>query len=498
VKKRQKNLRFKVGTVAISYALTFLVSLLTALFLFILEKLIHPSNAALALLFLLPVGLSAYLWGLASGIFAAFLAFLSFNFFFIAPRFSFSVHQTQDLLVLLVFLIVAIVMSQLVGRIQKNLSEAKAREIEAIRLYELSTALAGTLEENAVAQIVAERSRETFDADMVMIIVEREKAKAPLQIQSSREKPVEEDDAQTLLVPTFIAPMQSSSGVLGEIRLYRQTKPFSASEERLLRTFASQAVLALERTWLSQVETRAKVLEESDRLKSSILSSVSHELRTPLATIKASVTSLRSREVDWESSDRDELLAAIEEETDHLNQLVSNLLNMSRIEAGALQPEKRWNILAEIATNAIHRTRADQHTVVLAFPEELPLVPVDWIQMEQVFTNLLSNSIKYSPPGSIIHLSASVFEENELLIQVKNAGPHVPDDQLERIFDKFYRLIANERITGTGLGLSICKGIIEAHGGKIWAENQPDGFAFFFTIPLTLSGDRPRLPEEER
>jgi two-component system sensor histidine kinase KdpD len=132
------------------------------------------------------------------------------------------------------------------------------------------------------------------------------------------------------------------------------------------------------------------------------------------------------------------------------------------------------------------------------FPEDLPLVAVDWVQMEQVFTNLLSNSMKYSPPGSPVCISGQIQDDAFLQVQVSNAGPQVPPDQLERIFDKFYRLTRNDRVTGTGLGLSICKGIIEAHGGRIWAENRPDGFAFLFTLPLTWKGDSPHLPVESR
>ncbi len=150
--------------------------------------------------------------------------------------------------------------------------------------------------------------------------------------------------------------MQSTRGFLGEIKVWRETSTLSLAEERLLHTFASQGVLALERVRLSQAASRARLLEESDRFKSSLLSSVSHELRTPLATIKAAVTSLRSGTVEWDTEARADLLAAVEEETDHLNQLVGNLLNMSRIEAGALKPERSWNSLAEIVSSALERT----------------------------------------------------------------------------------------------------------------------------------------------
>jgi two-component system sensor histidine kinase KdpD len=284
--------------------------------------------------------------------------------------------------------------------------------------------------------------------------------------------------------------LQSARGFLGEIKVWREPSTLSPAEERLLHTFASQGVLALERVRLSQAASRARLLEESDRFKSSLLSSVSHELRTPLATIKAAVTSLRSRAVEWNTEARADLLAAVEEETDHLNQLVGNLLNMSRIEAGALKPERSWNSLAEIVSSALDRTRqqTEKHIVEVDVSADLPLVPVDYFQIEQVFINLISNSTKYSPEGTTITIDAHPPKGKMLQVAVRNQGPHVATEHLARIFDKFYRVTAADRVTGAGLGLSICKGIIEAHGGHIWAENLEHGFAFQFTLPLSWEG----------
>jgi two-component system sensor histidine kinase KdpD len=228
-------------------------------------------------------------------------------------------------------------------------------------------------------------------------------------------------------------------------------------------------------------------------MKSALLSSVSHELRSPLATIKASVTSLLGPEVDWEGEARQDLLETIDEETDHLNWLVGNLLDMSRIEAGALNPVCQWNQLSEILESALqrlHRTAQD-YQIEIDFPEDLPLVPVDFMQIERVFVNLISNSAKYAPIGTIIQVIARVQGSDSLMVQVTNQGPPVPQEHLRRIFEKFYRVTDAERVTGTGLGLSICKGIIEAHGGRIWAENLPERFAFNFSLPLTLEGKLP-------
>lgn len=477
--------RVRSISAALPYLLAVLVMSAATTLLFVLRDAISP--AIVALLYLLPVGLSTFLWGLGPGILAAFAAFLAFNYFFIPPYYTFFVHQTQDLLALLVFLGVAVVISQLVGRMRALLAAATDREREAVRLAELSTQLAGLNDEESIAQALAVRTLEAFQADQVDVFVAGLADREPMLHRKTAASPA------SVSKPNLLIPLQSAHGVLGEVRLWRETPPLGPSDQHLLLAFASQGVLALDRARLSQTETRAKVLEESDRLKSSLLSSVSHELRSPLATIKAGVSSLRSGEVPWESEARVELLEAIEEETDRLNQLVGNLLNMSRIEAGALHPQRRWNVLSEIVSDVVKRMErtSRQHKVEIDVPADLPLVPVDYSQMEQVFTNLISNSMKYSPSGSTIKIRAWVEEGALVTVQVRNQGPPVPPEHLERIFDKFYRITASDRVTGTGLGLSICKGIVEEHGGRIWAENLPDGFAFNFTLPSTWDGLSP-------
>lgn len=449
----------------------------------------------IALLYLLPVVLSTAVWGLWPGITASVCAFLAYNFFFIPPFYTLVVHQTQDVLALGVFFIVAVVISQLVGRARSSLADAQARERETTYLYELSLALAGLRTVEAIARTMAERLQEVFGAQVVEVMVQ------PLTRGGSTAHSARAGSTPPNRMPDVVVPLLTARGMLGEIRVWRTTSRLSPAEDRLLRTCASQGALAIERALLAQVETRAKVLEESDRLKSALLSSVSHELRTPLSTIKAAATSLRSGEVNWESRARSELIAAIDEEADHLNRLVGNLLDMSRIESGALKPQRQWNILAEIVGGVLVRLRraAGAHHLDIDIPDDLPLVPVDFVLMEQVFGNLVSNSVKFAPADTTIRISARrrAGDPQSLLVRISNQGPPVPDEHLDRIFDKFYRVTAADRVTGTGLGLSICKGIVEAHGGRIWAENLPDGFAFNFTLPLAWDGlQPPSLPDD--
>ncbi len=454
----------------------------------------------IALLFLLPVVISTTLGGLTAGILASIGSFLAFNYFFILPYYSFTVHQTQDLLMLGVFLGLAVLVSQLLGRARLSLAAARARERETTALYELSTALAGLRSEAEVARAVAERLAEAVAAAAVEVELQpgaqaAAKAGAKALAQSVRVPAAAPAGGAP---PDFSLGLRTARARLGELRVWREARLTSA-DERLVRTFASQAALALEHVQLDRAETQARILEESDRLKSALLSSVSHELRTPLATITAAASSLRSGRVELASPAQADLLAAIEEEAARLNQLVGNLLDMSRIEAGVLRPNRQWLSLSEVVGGTLARLRraTASHRVRVHVSDDLPLVPADPVQLDQVFTNLIDNSCKYAPPGSTITVRAWQADDQRLQVTVENEGPAVPPEHLGHIFDKFYRAGPNESVTGTGLGLSICKGIIDAHGGRIWVDNLPGGFAFIISLPLSWAGERPpRLPPD--
>ena len=455
------------------------IAAVTALFVALRSVL---ETTLVALLYLIPLGIITAYWGLGPGLTSALVAFLTFNYFFIQPYYTFTVHRPADIVILIVFLIVAVVISQLVARAQAGLAAATAREREATQLYELSTALTGLHDDRAIVQILAKQ---------VYAVAEGEHVELRLMGTWRSVFHLPEMDAPAR-PPELVIPIQAARAVLGEIRLWRAKPEIASSEKRLFQTFASQGALALERARLMQSESRAQVLEESDKLKTAILSSISHELRTPLSTIKAAASSLRGKDVSWDSPARAELVNAIDDEADHLNLLVGNLLDMSRIESGALKPKREWNILHEIISGVLVRLKhlVADHKVVIDIPENFPLIPVDYVQMEQVFTNLISNSSKYAPGGTLIRISARVDNET-VRVQVNNQGPKVPPEHLEKIFDKFFRITAADRVTGTGLGLSICKGIIEAHKGRIWAENVVDGLAFNFTLPLLWDGAGP-------
>jgi two-component system sensor histidine kinase KdpD len=236
---------------------------------------------------------------------------------------------------------------------------------------------------------------------------------------------------------------------------------------------------------VSQART-LEALRQSDAVKSSLLSSVSHELRTPLTSIKSMLFSLHhDGPLSRVSAD---IVVSIEEQVDYLNRLVGNLLDMSRLEAGTLQPHREWNILEDLVEGAIRRLGIfiKDRPIDVQLAPDLPPISVDAVQVQQVLVNLLENAVKFSPPGSAVRLAASIRDQ-ELEVSVTNTGEEIPSDELEKIFERFYRLVSRQssRPPGTGLGLAICKGIIEAHGGRISARSIGGETIFLFRLPFT-------------
>jgi two-component system sensor histidine kinase KdpD len=442
------------------------------------------------LIYLIPVMMATVLWGLTSGVLASIASFLVFNYFYIQPYNTLFVHQTQDVITLVIFLIVAIVLSQFIGKSREGMRLAKIREWEATKMYELLSSLAGQKKTEGVAKQLANHICQTFPFPAVAIYSGETEENQSLIYCSDNFL----DDSSSFEV----FPLSTSRGLEGEMRISGKFSDLSNHEIRLLNAYISQGSLALERIRLQNNENLLHIYEESDQLKSSLLNSVSHELRTPLSVIKASVSSLRLENIQLDTIARKELLATIEEETDELNLLVGNLLDMSRIEAGALHPQIRWNSFEEIAIGVAIKMRKQlmDHHLEMNFQDELPLIPIDYIMIERVLVNLISNSIKYSPKNTDIQIDAKVADDI-FHVCIRNKSQSIPEKFLPKIFEKFFRMNKNESITGTGLGLSICKGIVDAHGGKIWAENEPENFLYHISLPITLNGSLPQLPQEE-
>jgi two-component system sensor histidine kinase KdpD len=295
-------------------------------------------------------------------------------------------------------------------------------------------------------------------------------------------------------------PLTGAGGVVGVLvvsspDLGRFQDP---SDRHLLEAFAGQVGVALERVTLTERTQQARLEVEAERLRTSLLSSLSHDLRTPLGVITGSATTLRTSFDSMAPGAREELLDSIVEESQRMNRLIRNLLDMIRVETGSLQVQKEWQPLEDAVGVALIRMgeRLNEHPVEVRLPADLPLVPLDAVLLEQVFINLLENAAKYTPAGTPIVVSAAATP-GLVTVTVADHGPGLVPGEEARIFEKFYRGGDAPPGKGVGLGLTICRGIVMAHGGRIWAENRPEGGAAIrFTLPLTGPAPLP-IPSEE-
>jgi two-component system sensor histidine kinase KdpD len=281
-------------------------------------------------------------------------------------------------------------------------------------------------------------------------------------------------------------PMIASSGPVGVVGILPENsnEAFETEQVHLLETFANQTAMAMERVILAQEAQRERLNAEAQSLRNVFLSSVSHDLRTPLATINGAADTLLRKGESLAEETREELVRTIHGEAERLNHIVRNVLSMTRLETGAIQVNKDWQSLEEITGVVIERLsgRVKDHPLRLTIPDDLPLIPFDPLLLEQVLTNLLENALQHTPPGTPVEMIARM-QKAGVLVEVADRGPGIPAGLEERIFDKFTR--GKSPGGGVGLGLSICRVIVEAHGGRIWAENRPGGGAVFrFTLPI--------------
>jgi two-component system sensor histidine kinase KdpD len=263
-------------------------------------------------------------------------------------------------------------------------------------------------------------------------------------------------------------------------------------DARLLATAASQVAAAIEQERLRDEATEAEVLRRTDELRSALIDAVAHDLRTPLASIIASAGSLRQPDVSWTEAEQLEFIEAIEDEAERLNRIVGNLLDLSRIQGGSLVPARDWHDVGLVIRDSVERLRVGLGPRLVEVDASADLGPayIDPVELDQVVANLVENAAKYGADAGVIRVSAS-RDASELRVTVDDEGPGIPPAILPHLFEPFYRAPGTGRIPGSGLGLAVARGLVQAHGGHIWAENRPEGGArFTFTIP------RPEIPVE--
>jgi two-component system, OmpR family, sensor histidine kinase KdpD len=472
---------------------------------------LNATTVALSLL--LVVLIASSLRGLGPGVVAAVAGMLAFNFFFLPPTGTFTIEDPQNWVAITAFLVTAIITSQLSSAARSRAYEAERSREEVWRLYQLGRAIIAAPDFETATSSIARQVLDVFDLEYCAISVRDESGKLHRMVEAGRSMPKVlsipvEESIQTVF---RTGDLKIENTGLGEIVSYVPLKVgvkstgvmvliSDRSEPGVVEAIAGLVALALERARFLQEVSRTEALRQSDELKSALLASVSHNLRTPLTSIRTSIDSLLREDFNWDKDALREFHLIISEETYRLTRLVENLLEMARIEAGELHPLKQWSSLQEITDNALERYSAvmHDHKVIIDLDESLPSVRVDSRLLAEVLKNLLENAAKYSPGGTEITVSGRI-EGEELIISVSDQGSGIATDDLDRIFDKFYRAEqpSNRHIQGTGMGLAIARGIIKAHGGKIWAESAPErGSTFTFAIPVEYKNIKELIPAD--
>ncbi len=460
----------------------------------------------ISLVFLAAVLASAVRHGAGPSVFAALLSVLCYNFFFLPPLYTFTIADPANVVALFFFMIVALLTSSLTARTRTQAVIAQKEAKTTGELYAFSKKLAGIAKLDDLLWATAHQIALMLKVEVVILTAEGD----TIAVRAGFPPEDELDDADLAAArwcwdhnqpagrgsdtlpggKRLFLPLRTGRGVVGVLGINRKAPGplFTPDERRLLDALADQAAVAIERTQLAEDIDEARVLAETERLRSSLLTSISHDLRTPLASIIGTITSLRSFGKLYDEKTRDEMLTTAQDEGERLNRFVANLLDMTRIDSGAVELRREMIDLSDVVGSALQRCAKilAGHRVAVELAPDLPMFPLDFLLMEQVLVNLLDNAAKYAPLDSPIEVRGR-RDGTDVVIEVRDEGPGIPVDDLERIFDKFYRVRSGDRQrAGTGLGLAICRGFIEAQGGTIVAANRADRSGAVFTIRLPI------------
>jgi two-component system sensor histidine kinase KdpD len=466
------------------------------------------------MLYLLATLIAAFRFGRGPATLAAALCVASYDFFFVPPFHTLSVEHTRHVLTFAMMFGLGLVVSGLTSRLRRQEREARVREGHTALLYALSQELLSVPDLAHAGEIAARHAAAAFGGTAVVLLRGKDgelflpKSSGPGALLEAEDLAVARwalrhghaAGAGTGILPDAAVtclPLDTGVAALGVLALlHPSAEIMDAASRGFLEVFARQVAFAIERLRLAEEARAATLHARSEQLRSSLLSAVSHDLRTPLATITGAGTTLRDDPGRLDPGQRAELVDTICTEAERMERLVGNILDMVRIESGAMTLRRDWVPLEEVLGSALVRldARLQGREVRTDLPEALPLVPVDPVLFEQVFVNLLENAVRYTPSGTPLAVGARVAN-NILEIEVADCGPGIPEGLEECVFEKFQRC-AQTGSGGVGLGLPICRGIVEAHGGTIVAANREGGGALF-RIRLPLREPPPTtMPEE--
>ena len=440
------------------------------------------STTVAAMGYLLAVLAASLLGGLMEGLIASAISFLGLNFFFTPPFHTFAVEKPEDLVALFVFLIVSTVVANLFTQLLRQRERAQRRERESGLLYHMASRLLGRSRMDGVIETFASELSEMLGLASCEVHLTDDGGAIVRRVSVGSE--LESGKEMTEI------PMRTDRESFGVVRLAKgDGRVIDAQDASLAKAVVVQLALAMESLKLQQKAATSQADAETNRIRAALFSSVTHDLRTPLASIKAAASSLLEEGVHFEEPQRVDLLRTIEEESDRLNRLIGNLLDLSRLRAGALVPEKIPTPIEEVVHSVVARLRGflGERVIEVKGREGIPPVPMDVIQIDQVLTNLLENAGRYSPPGTPIQIGLTKWQNN-VELKVADRGPGIPSDQRERVFEEFFRGNGAGPRDGAGLGLSIARAIVLAHGGTIWVHDTPGGGATVgFRLPISTT-----------
>jgi len=497
------------------YGWAVFITLLSAVVAYFMVGQLELAN--LVMVFLLGVVWIAMRFGRGPSILASVLGVSMFDFLFVPPYYSFSVAYVHYLITLVTMLVVGIVISNLMINVRSQAKVAAHRERRAAVLYAMSRELASSQSEEEIVRTAVRHLHSEFSSRNVILFSDNNG-----RIAYPKQKSIPESlHGADLSVAQWVFdhnemagqgtntlagseaiyfPIHNEDKVLGVLALLpvNLRRVFLPEQQKLLETFLRQIGQAVTRIRLAEQAKTTQMQVEAERLRNSLLSAISHDLRTPLATIIGSASTLLEGEEHLQTQDKLDLSRVIVDEAERMSNLINNILDMARLDAGVVELNKQWHPLEEIIGTVLTRlhTHLAGRAVKVKLPEGIPMVFVDAVMIEQVLINLLENAVRYTPQGSQLDITAEMYD-HAVEIAVADYGAGIPKGREDHLFEKFYQARHEAAQSGVGLGLAICRAIIEAHGGKIYAQNRLEGGAIFtFILPIEQSPPVMELEED--
>jgi two-component system, OmpR family, sensor histidine kinase KdpD len=447
------------------------------------------NSTTVALTFLLAILGIATAWGLFEAIIASVSGMLCFNFFFLPPVGTFTIADPQNWIALFTFLVTATVASQLSASARQRAMEAMRRQQEMERLYELSRALMLVDKQSAITGQISERIARAFDVTCAAVFDRRTghvyktgPSDLPISDSKLKDAALQGTSYHDPTTNLSVLPLALGGNPVGSLAICG-----ASISDTALQSIANLASIAIERARAEETATRMEAARQHEEMKAMLLDALAHEFKTPLTSIKAAASSI----LDEQPAAQKELVTVIDEEADRLDSLVTETIRMARIEAGDLELQKEPHDVKALIEAALSKIRLllEERTIAIDIQDALSRVFVDGELISLSIRQLVTNALKYSRPESSITITA-VSRDDQVRISVKDSGRGIPQNELSRIFERYYRAADNrDRVPGTGIGLAVAKDIVKAHGGEIWAESKPgEGSEFLFTLPIGEEG----------